>query len=148
MSTLAINKRAVFDYEILDKFEAGLMLSGAEVKSVKNGHLSLKGSFVTIHENELYLTNAHISPYPFANPKTAYDPVRSRKLLVRKAEIKSLIGKMHVKGLTLVPLRVYTKRRLVKLEFAVGRGKKAFDKRTDIAKRESKREIDRRLKNS
>lgn len=148
MSTLAINKRAVFDYEILDKYEAGLMLSGAEVKSVKNGHLSLKGSFVTIHDNELYLTNAHVSPYPYANPKISYDPTRSRKLLVRKAEIKSLIGKMHVKGLTLVPLRVYTKRRLVKLEFAVGRGKKAFDKRTDIAKRESKREMDRKLKNA
>lgn len=146
MSTLAINKRATFDYEILDKFEAGLMLTGAEVKSVKNGHLSLKGSFVTIHENELFLTNAHVSPYPFANPKLAYDPTRSRKLLVRKAEIKSLIGKMHVKGLTLVPLRVYTKRRLIKLEFAVGRGKKAFDKRTDIAKRESKREMERKMK--
>ncbi|EKE25345.1 MAG: SsrA RNA (tmRNA)-binding protein [uncultured bacterium] len=148
MPTLAINKRAVFDYEILDKFEAGLMLSGAEVKSVKNGHLSLKGSFVTIHESELYLTNAHISPYPYANPKTSYDPTRSRKLLVRKAEIKSLIGKLQVKGLTLVPLRVYTKRRLVKLEFAVGRGKKAFDKRSDIAKREDKRKMERALKNS
>lgn len=146
MATLATNKRAVFDYEILDKYEAGLMLSGAEVKSVKNGHLSLKGSFVTLHENELYITNAHISPYPFANPKIAYDPTRSRKLLVRKAEIRSLIGKMHVKGLTLVPLRVYTKKRLVKLEFAVGRGKKAFDKRSDIAKKESKREMDRKLK--
>lgn len=148
MTTLATNKRAVFDYEILDEYEAGLVLSGAEVKSVKNGHLSLKGSFVSIHEGELYLTNAHISPYPFANPLTPYDPTRSRKLLVRKAEIKSLIGKLHVKGLTLVPLRVYTKRRLIKLKFAIGRGKKAFDKRGDIAKKESKREMDRKLKSS
>ncbi len=148
MSTLAINKRAVFDYEILDKFEAGLVLGGAEVKSVKKGHLSLKGSFVTMHEGELFLTNAHISPYPFANPLTAYDPTRSRKLLLRKSEIRSLVGKLHVKGLTLVPLRVYTKRRLIKLEFAVGRGKKAFDKRSNIAKKESKREMERKMKNS
>lgn len=146
MPTLATNKRAHFDYEILDKYEAGLVLSGAEVKSAKNAHMSLKGSFVTLHDGELYLTNATISRYPFSNPRTSYDPTRSRKLLVRKAEIKSLIGKLHVKGLTLVPLRVYTKRRLLKLEFAVGRGKKAFDKRSDIAKKEAKREMDRRLK--
>jgi SsrA-binding protein len=148
MSTLATNKRAHFDYELQDKYEAGLVLSGAEVKSVKNGHISLKGSFVTLHESELYLTNANITHYPFANVKIAYDPTRSRKLLVRKSEIKSLIGKLHVKGLTLVPLRVYTKRRLIKLEFAVGRGKKAYDKRSDIAKTESKRNIERALKSS
>ena len=103
---------------------------------------------MTIHDGELYLTNAHITPYAFANPLTPYDPTRSRKLLVKKSEIKSLIGKLHVKGLTLVPLRVYTKRRLIKLAFAVGRGKKAFDKRSDIAKKEDKRKIERALKNS
>ena len=148
MPTLATNKRAHFDYELQDKYEAGLMLTGAEVKSAKKGHISLKGSFVAMHENELYLTNANISPYPFANPKIAYDPTRSRKLLVKKAEIKSLIGKLHSKGLTLVPLRVYTKRRLIKLEFAVARGKKAFDKRSDIAKHEAKRSMERALKNT
>ena len=148
MPTLATNKRAHFDYELLEEYEAGLVLSGAEVKSAKKGHLSLKGSFVTIHDGELYLTNAHITPYAFANPLTPYDPTRSRKLLVKKSEIKSLIGKLHVKGLTLVPLRVYTKRRLIKLAFAVGRGKKAFDKRSDIAKKEDKRKIERALKNS
>lgn len=159
MPILATNKRAHFDYEILDKYEAGLVLSGAEVKSTKMGHVSLKGSFVSMHENELYLTNANISPYPFANPKISYDPTRSRKLLVKKSEIKSLTGKLHVKGLTLVPLRVYTKRRstrntsrndvdgLIKLEFAVAKGKKAFDKRSDIAKHEAKRSMDRALKN-
>jgi SsrA-binding protein len=146
MATLAFNKRAHFDYELQDKYEAGLMLTGAEVKSIKTGHISLKGSFVTIHDNELYLTNANIPHYPFANFKIAYDPTRSRKLLVKKSEIKSLIGKLHVKGLTLVPLRVYTKRRLIKLEFAVARGKKAYDKRSDIAKHESKRNIERALK--
>ncbi len=135
MSILASNKRATFDYELLDRYEAGLVLTGAEVKSVKMGHMSLKGSFVTMHEEELYLTNASVSPYRFAKNAEKYEPNRSRKLLVRKSEIKSLIGKMHVKGLTLVPVRVYTKRRLIKLEFAIGRGKKAFDKRQDIAKR-------------
>lgn len=148
MPTLATNKRASFDYELHDKYEAGLVLTGAEVKSAKNGHISLKGSFVTMHEGELYLTNANISPYPFANPKMAHDPTRSRKLLVRRSEIKSLIGKLHTKGLTLVPLHVYTKRRLIKLEFALARGKKAFDKRSDIAKKEDKRSMDRALKNT
>jgi SsrA-binding protein len=124
------------------------MLTGAEVKSIKTGHISLKGSFVTMHDGELYLTNANIPPYPFAGKIVNYDPTRSRKLLVRKSEINSLIGKLNVKGLTLVPIRVYTKRRLIKLEFAVGRGKKAYDKRSDIAKKEAKRKIDRALKSS
>jgi SsrA-binding protein len=146
MTNIAINKRAGFDYEILERFEAGLMLTGAEVKSIKTGHVSLKGSFVTMHEEELYLTNANIPPYPFANLQSGYDPTRSRKLLVRKSEIKSLIGKIHTKGLTLVPIRVYTKKRLVKLEFALAKGKKAFDKRSDIAKKEAKRKMERAIK--
>ena len=146
MPTLSTNKRAHFDYELQEKYEAGLVLSGAEVKSTKKGHLSLKGSFVNIHENEIYLTNATISRYPFSDPTIAYDPSRSRKLLLKKSEIKSLIGKLHVKGLTLVPLRVYTKRRLIKVQFAVARGKKAYDKRSDIAKHEAKRSIERTLK--
>lgn len=148
MSIISINKRAGFDYEIQDKFEAGLVLTGAEVKSVKNGHISLKGSFVTMHDGELFLTNANISPYPFAKYSSAYNPTKSRKLLVRKSEIRSLIGKLQVKGLTLVPLRVYTKKRLIKLEFALARGKKAFDKRKDISKKEAKRKVERALKQS
>jgi SsrA-binding protein len=148
MPVIATNKRGIFDYELQDKFEAGLVLTGAEVKSIKTGHISLKGSFVTMHDSELYLTNANISPYPFAKTSRLYDPNRSRKLLVRKSEIKSLVGKLQVKGLTLVPLRVYTKKRLIKLEFALARGKKAYDKRKDIAKKESKRRIERAIKNS
>ena len=148
MADIATNKRAVFDYELQKKYEAGLMLTGAEVKSVKNGHISLKGSFVTMHGGELYLTNANISPYPFAKTAAVYDPTRSRKLLVRKAEIASLIGKLQIKGLTLVPLRVYTKRRLIKLEFALAQGKKAFDKRASVGKRESDRRIRRALRSS
>ena len=148
MATVITNKRAHFDYELQDRFEAGLVLTGAEVKSIKTGHISLKGSFVTIHGGELYLTNANIPPYPFANIKIAYDPTRSRKLLVKKSEIKSLVGRIHERGLTLVPLRVYTKKRLIKLEFALAKGKKAYDKRSDIAKKEDKRNMDRALKNA
>ncbi|HOW60893.1 MAG TPA: SsrA-binding protein SmpB [Candidatus Moranbacteria bacterium] len=148
MADIAFNKRAGFDYELQKKFEAGLMLTGAEVKSVKNGHISLKGSFVTMHDGELYLTNANISPYPFAKTAETYNPTRSRKLLVRKSEISSLIGKLQTKGLTLVPLRVYTKKRLIKLEFALAQGKKKFDKRENIAKRESKRRMERFIKNN
>ena len=146
MKTLAVNKRASYDYTLLDKYEAGLVLFGHEVKSVKTGHLSLKGSFVTVHEGELLLTNAFIPPYPFAGKLPGYDPTRPRKLLLKKSEIRALIGKVRVNGLTLVPLSVYTKKRLVKLSFAVGKGKKAFDKRADIGKREAKRRIDRELK--
>ena len=147
MKTLAINKRATFDYTLLDKYEAGLVLLGHEVKSVKTGHLSLKGSFVTVHDGELVLTNAFIPPYPFAGELPGYDPTRSRKLLLKKSEIRTLIGKVRVNGLTLVPLSVYTKKRLLKLAFAVGKGKKDFDKRSDIGKKEAKRRIDRELKN-
>jgi SsrA-binding protein len=146
MSTLALNKRASYDYELLDRYEAGLVLSGQEVKSVKTGHVSLKGSFVTLKGSELYLTNALIPLYPFAGKRPDYDPNRSRKLLLKKSEIRSLIGKVRVSGLTLVPVRVYTRRKLVKLEFAVGKGKKAFDKREAIARRESKRKIARAMR--
>jgi SsrA-binding protein len=147
MATLAINKRAHFDYDISDKYEAGLQLAGQEVKSVKTGHISLKGSFVTVKGNELFLTNANIPFYKFAGEPKNYDPTHSRKLLLKKSEIKSLIGKARVEGLTLVPVRVYTKKRYIKLEFGVGRGKKEFDKRETITKRETRRKIDRELKN-
>jgi len=148
MKTLATNKRATFDYKFIDKYEAGLVLSGQEVKSIKTGHISLKGSFVTIKNSELFLTNANIPFYKFAGNQQKYDPTQPRKLLLKKSEIKSLLGKTKVKGLTLVPIRVYTKKRLIKLEFAVGRGKKKFDKRDDIKKRESARRLRRVVKNN
>ena len=146
MATIAINKRATFDYEILEKYEAGLMLIGAEVKSIKSGRISLKESFVTIKGSELYLTNANIPKYAFAGNLPSYEPTRPRKLLVKKSESKSLIGKARTQGLTLIPLRVYTKKRLVKLEFALARGKKAYDKRSDMAKKDAKKKIERALK--
>lgn len=148
MPTIAINKRATFDYEILEKYEAGLVLAGYEVKSIKTGRISLKESFVTIKGSELYLTNANIPKYAFAGNIKNYEPTRPRKLLVKKAEIRSLIGKARTQGLTLIPLRVYTKKRLIKLEFALGRGKKAFDKRSDIARKDAKRAIERRLRSN
>ncbi len=147
MSILAKNKRASYDYELQDRYEAGLVLTGQEVKSAKTGHISLNGSFITRKGQELFLTNSNIPPYKFAGMIKNYDPARSRKVLLKKSEIKSLIGKISVEGLTLVPLCVYTKRKLIKLEFAVARGKKQFDKRHSIKKREDKRKMERTLKN-
>ena len=147
MGVLAINKRANFDYFLLDQYEAGLVLNGQEVKSVRAGQVSLKESFVTLKGTELYLTNAYIAPYKQAGLKIVNDPTRARKLLLRKSEIRQLIGKVRTQGLTLVPLRLYTKKRLLKLSFAVGKGKKQFDKREDIAKKEAARNVNRVLKN-
>lgn len=146
MTLIAHNKRATFDYALSDRYEAGLVLTGSEVKSVKTGHASLKGAFVTVKGSELYLTNALIPRYKHAHKDTRHDDTRSRKLLLRKREIRSLIGKSRTEGLTLVPIRLYTKKQLVKLEFAVGKGKKAFDKRQDTGKREAKRKIERAMR--
>ncbi len=144
---MAKNRRAAYDYELEDRYEAGLVLTGQEVKSIKTGHISLNGSFVTRKGQELFLTNASIPPYKFAGIIKNYDPTRSRKILLKKSELKYLSGKLTTEGLTLVPLCVYTKKKLVKLEFAIGRGKKQFDKRHDIQKKEAQRKIERTLKN-
>ncbi|XLQ20449.1 MAG: SsrA-binding protein SmpB [Candidatus Moraniibacteriota bacterium] len=146
MSTLAVNKKAKFDYEFIEKYEAGLVLFGHEVKSIKTGHISLKGSFVTIHNNEMYLTNALVPLYQHAGNIKDYDPNRSRKLLVKKSEIRSLIGKKAQAGLTMVPIRVYTKRNLLKLEFALAKGKTKHDKRNVMKKRDTDRNIARALR--
>ncbi len=148
MTTFATNKRAHFDYTILENYEAGLELLGSEVKSIKTKHVSLKEAFVTIHDSELYLTNAHIPLYIHAGKVPAYSPTRPRKLLVKKSEIKRLIGSIRAKGLTLVPIKLYTKRRLIKLSFGLGKGKKEIDKREKIKKREDERGIRRMLKSS
>jgi len=140
------NRRANYDYEILETLEAGLVLKGYEVKSIKNSKISLKGSYVTIKDNEAYLINAHISPYQPPNTPKNYDPMRSRKLLLHKNQIKSLIGKLKQKGLTLVPIKIYTKRGIIKLEFGVGRGKREVDKREKIKQRETKKKIERAIR--
>lgn len=146
MSTYAYNRKVRFDYQILEKYEAGLSLFGFEVKSIKTGRISLKGSFVVIKDNEAWLLNAHISPYQVKNTPENYDPTRSRRLLLHKKEIKTLIGKQRTQGLTLVPLRVYSKGSRIKLEFGLAKGKKKFDKRQAIQKREAERKIGRALR--
>ncbi|OIO50776.1 MAG: SsrA-binding protein [Candidatus Portnoybacteria bacterium CG_4_8_14_3_um_filter_44_15] len=146
MPALATNPRAKFDYHIIETYEAGLVLSGFEAKAVKNNRLTLKGSYVTIKNREAFLINAQIMPYQPKNTPADYDPSRTRKLLLHKKEIKSLIGRIKEKGLTLTPISVYTKRNRVKLEFGLGRGKKKVDKREKIKKRESDRKMERALK--
>ncbi|MFA6296434.1 MAG: SsrA-binding protein SmpB [Patescibacteria group bacterium] len=146
---LAVNKKAFHDYNILEKLEAGLKLQGQEVKSAKQKNISLKGAYVTIsytghnHQPEAWLLNAHISPYKFAGNLKSYEPTRSRKLLLKKNEVLRLIGLKKQKGLTFIPISVYTKKGLIKLELGICRGKKLFDKRQDIKKRESQRETQR-----
>ncbi|HBW73742.1 MAG TPA: SsrA-binding protein [Candidatus Magasanikbacteria bacterium] len=134
------NSRARFDYEILDTWEAGLRLTGAEVKAVRAGSMSLKGAYITIHNDEAFLLNAHIGLYAKAIQK-GYDPTQSRKLLLHKKEIKRLIGLTQQKGLTLVPLKVYSSHNKLKLEFGLGRGRSRIDKRAVIKKRDIDREI-------
>jgi len=148
MKILAKNKKAYFDYEILDKIEAGLVLTGQEAKAVKNGNISLKGAYVTFHKDKPMLTGAHISKYAPAGPLPDYDPERSRPLLLKKKQIDYLKGKSMEKGLTIVPLLVYTNNRFIKVEIGIGRGKKTFDKREAIKKRDTEREIQRTLKNT
>ena len=145
MSILAINKRATFDYEVLDKYEAGLVLAGFEVKAVRAGNVNLKAAYITFRAGkkilpEAYLINAHISLYKYASTVKNYDPTRSRKLLLKAKEINYLLGKTREQGLTLVPLRIYTKGRILKLELALARGKKKYDKREDIKKKDLDRE--------
>ena len=129
MPTLATNPRAKYDYHILETFEAGLVLFGYEVKAIKNNLMSLKGSYVTIKNEEVWLINAQIAPFQPKNTPDDYNPIRTRKLLLNKKEIKSLIGRIKQKGLTLVPLRVYTKHNRIKLGFGLGQGKRKSDKR-------------------
>lgn len=146
MKVFAKNKRAYFDYEILEKYEAGIELLGFEVKAIKTGHLSLKGSFAVIKNMEVFLINAYIPPYQPNNTPKDYDPLRTRKLLFKKSEIKSLIGKQKQRGLTLVPLRVYNRRGKIKIEIGLAKSKKKIDKREKIKKREFEREKERTMK--
>lgn len=146
MPKLAVNKRAKFDYELLETFEGGLELTGAEVKSIKAGQTQLKGAFISVQKGELWLKNAYVAPYKPAGNVAEYDPYQDRKILVHKRELKRLIGKSEQAGLTIVPILLYTKGRLVKLEFALARGKKKFEKRDTIKKREVERQMQEKLK--
>lgn len=148
MAAFAENRKAYFDYEILEIFEAGLVLSGAEVKSIKNGRMNLTGSYINLHNGEPYLVGAFIAPYQPKNQPSDYDPYKSRKLLLKKDEIAYMAGKVKERGLTLMPIKVYNKGRRIKIEFALARGKKQYDKRESISKREVMRKIERTLKDT
>jgi SsrA-binding protein len=142
---VAVNRRAYHDYFIDEKYEAGLMLTGPEVKSIRNGRANLRDGFVRIDNGEAWLENVHISPYVQANLMNQ-EPMRPRKLLLHRKEISSLIGKVKQKGYTLIPLRLYFARNHAKVEVGLGRGKRQHDKRAAIAEREAKREIARAVR--
>ena len=142
---IANNIKAFHDYFIEDTWEAGIALVGTEVKSLRMGKCSLKESFIQIHKGEVFIYNMHISPYEKGNIFNK-DPLRVRKLLLHKLEIRRLMSKIIEKGYTLVPLQVYFKGSLVKVEIGLARGKKLYDKRDDLAKKDAKREIDRAFK--
>lgn len=146
MRTLIENRRARFDYEILETTEAGLKLLGHEVKAIKGGRGSLRGSFITLKAGEAYLVGADVPPYQPKNVPEEYNPKRDRKLLLSGAELKTLVGREREKGLTIIPLRLYNKHNKVKLEIGVARGKKKRDKRETIKRRDAEREIRRSLK--
>ena len=141
-----VNRKARYEYELLERFEAGIVLTGAEVKSVKAGRMQLKGAFLHIVDNELWLKNSFIAKYGPAGKQPDYKTDRDRKVLVHKKEIKRLIGKSEAEGLTIVPISVYTRGNLLKLEFALARGKKKHEKRETIKKREVQRQIRREMK--
>ena len=142
---VAVNRRAYHDYFVDEKLEAGIMLTGSEVKSVRNGRTNLRDGFVRIDGNAAWLENVHISPYEQAN-LINHEPTRPRKLLMHRKEIASLIGKVRQKGYTLIPLRVYFKRNHAKVEVGLARGKREYDKREAIAERDAKREIARAMR--
>ena len=144
--SLASHKRAHFDYDILEKFEGGLALTGAEVKSAKAGHAQLSAAFLYLRGGELWLKNAIISPYGPAGEKAVHDSARDRKVLLHRRELNRLGGKLQTAGLTIVPISLYLRRNLVKLEFGLARGKKEFEKRAAIKKREVSREIRETMK--
>src|SRR5487761_618065 len=142
---VAVNRRAYHDYFIDDKLEAGIMLTGTEVKSVRNGRTNLRDGFVRVDGREAWLENVHISPHAQANLMNA-EPMRPRKLLLHRKEIATLIGKVRQKGYTLIPLRVYFSRNHAKVEVGLCRGKREYDKRQVIAERDAKREIERAMR--
>ena len=144
---IANNKKAYHDYFIEDKYEAGIELFGTEVKSIRMGKCSIKESFIRIDKGEVYVCGMHINPYEKGNIFNK-DPLRTRKLLLHRSEITKLGSRIAEKGYTLVPLQVYFKGSLVKMEIGLAKGKKLYDKRDDIAKKDQKREIDREMKQS
>lgn len=142
--TVITNRRARHDYLVLDTYEAGVMLVGAEVKSIRDGRANLQDAYARVEEGEVFLHGMHVSPYAFSRGE--HDPVRKRKLLLHRGEIEELARETQQRGVTLVPLRVYFKDGRAKVELALARGKRSYDKRQAIAARDAKREAERELK--
>ncbi|MEK7481926.1 MAG: SsrA-binding protein SmpB [Patescibacteria group bacterium] len=142
---ITTNKRAYFDYQILETIEAGIELKGFEVKAIKTGRINLAGAYAIIRDNQAWLINADIPAYQPKNAPVDYDSKRTRRLLLKKSEIKNLIGGVAEKGLTLTPLKVYTKNRKIKIEIGLGKSRKKKDKRELLKKRDIEREISRKL---
>ena len=146
MAIYSSNPNANRNFHIEEKFEAGVVLSGSEVKSIKNGKISIKESYAIIKKGELYVINSYI-PKHTNSSYFNHDETRDRKLLLNKIEIRKLIGKTKIKGYTLVPIKVYSKKNLIKFEIGLGKGKKLYDKRLDLKKKDLKRELQREFKN-
>ncbi len=145
IKVLGVNRKARFNYSIEESFECGLSLVGTEVKSIKEGRISFADSYALVQNDELWLIDFHVTPYAYGN-RVNHDPLRKRKLLVHRKEIKRLKRITDEKGLTLVPLKFYLKRGYVKCELGIAKGKKLFDKRDDIRKRDQKRELEREFR--
>ena len=141
------NRKARFLYEILETYEAGIQLTGTEVKSIREGKVNLQDGYALIRNGEAWLINVHISPYTTSSQYFNHDPRRTRKLLLHRQEIRKLIGKVEQQGLTLVPLKLYLKRGLVKVSLGLAKGKKLHDKREDLKRRQDQRDIQRAMKN-
>ncbi len=146
MRIFAENKKAYFKYKILEKIEAGIALIGQEVKSIKLGRINLTGSYVVVKNEEIYLIGCNVPAYQPKNAPKDYNSERSRKLLLKKSEIKQLIGKTQQKGLSLIPLKVYAKKGIIKIEFGIAKVLKKVDKREKIKKKDSERTIQRALR--
>ncbi|MEM7344097.1 MAG: SsrA-binding protein SmpB [Chloroflexota bacterium] len=144
VKVIATNRRARHDYLIEDRLEAGLVLTGTEIKSIRNGQVNIRDSYATIRDGEIWLVNANIAPYKQASHQN-HDPGRDRKLLLHRREINRLTGKLQEKGLTLIPLQLYLKKSRAKIELGVARGKKLYDKRQSLRQRDDQRQIERAM---
>jgi SsrA-binding protein len=145
IKVVATNRKAKHEYFLLESYEAGLVLKGSEIKSIRAGQVSLAQAYVTINGSEAWLVNSHIAPYDEASSNN-HDPLRRRKLLLHRTQIRKLADQVRKKGATVIPLRIYLKEGIAKIEIALAKGKKHFDKRAEIAKRDAQREMDRRYK--
>lgn len=145
VKVIAENRKAFHDYFIEDRIEAGIILTGTEIKSIRNGRINLKDSYARIDNGEVWVYQMHISPYEQGN-RFNHDPLRPRKLLLHRSEINKLVGKIQQQGLTLIPIKIYLKKGMAKVELAVGQGKKNYDKRQALAEKEGKRDIERALR--